>query len=181
MAENEPVDANAQDDQVADAESQVDEAQDEGSVPTPNDVAAKAPSRQDHPEEDHQDEVEQDDSADEDDDSADSSEASKKLLRKVQKQNAENKKLRQRATDAESKVLRYEVASEMGLELRHAKRLVGSTREELVKDAEQLIKDGFAGLSLPGMLPDDGRSVRRGVNPEDETDLAKIGARMYER
>lgn len=175
MAENEPVDANAQDDQVADAESQVDEAQDEGSVPTPNDVAEKAPARHDDPEEDHQDEV------DEDDDSADSSEASKKLLRKVQKQNAENKKLRQRATDAESKVLRYEVASEMGLELRHAKRLVGSTREELVKDAEQLIKDGFAGLSLPGMLPDDGRSVRRGVNPEDETDLAKIGARMYER
>lgn len=45
-----------------------------------------------------------------------------------------------RATQAESKALRLEVAFEKGLTPAQAKRLVGSTREELEADADELLE-----------------------------------------
>jgi hypothetical protein len=44
-----------------------------------------------------------------------------------------------RAMDLESRALRLEIASEKGLTTAQAKRLVGSTREELESDADDLI------------------------------------------
>ena len=46
-----------------------------------------------------------------------------------------------RATTAEARADRLEVALEKGLTPSQAKRLVGSTREELEADADQLLKD----------------------------------------
>jgi hypothetical protein len=44
-----------------------------------------------------------------------------------------------RAQDAEGRALRLEVATEKGLTAAQAKRLVGSTREELEADADELL------------------------------------------
>lgn len=46
-----------------------------------------------------------------------------------------------RATSAESKLLRFEVAAEADLPLKYANRLQGSTREQLAEDAKQLAQD----------------------------------------
>lgn len=46
-----------------------------------------------------------------------------------------------RALEAESRALRLEVASEKGLTPAQAKRLVGSTREELESDADDLLEN----------------------------------------
>lgn len=45
------------------------------------------------------------------------------------------------AADARAQLLRYEVASEKGLTANQAKRLVGSTKDELLKDADVLLAD----------------------------------------
>lgn len=50
-----------------------------------------------------------------------------------------------RAADAEAKLLRAEVATEKGLTAAQAKRLVGSTREELLADADDYL------ASLPAL------------------------------
>ncbi|HET7664598.1 MAG TPA: hypothetical protein VFK56_00635, partial [Mycobacterium sp.] len=44
-----------------------------------------------------------------------------------------------RAAEAESKAMRFEVAHEKGLTPAQAKRLIGSTREELEADADELL------------------------------------------
>lgn len=44
-----------------------------------------------------------------------------------------------RAVEAESKLMRAEVAAEKGLTAAQAKRLVGSTREELLADADEFL------------------------------------------
>jgi len=43
--------------------------------------------------------------------------------------------------DAESRAIRYEVAAEKGLSVKQAARLIGSTREELEADADELLND----------------------------------------
>lgn len=45
-----------------------------------------------------------------------------------------------RADEAEAKALRAEIAAEKGLSLSQAKRLIGSTREELEADADELLE-----------------------------------------
>ncbi len=45
-----------------------------------------------------------------------------------------------RAAEAESKALRAEIAAERGLTLSQAKRLIGTTREELEADADELLE-----------------------------------------
>jgi hypothetical protein len=119
--------------------------------------------------------------------------------RKIGKVNSENKALRERATAAEKKaasaqdleqengglkatVLQLEVGYELGLPLAIAKRLQGSTREEMLADAEALVE-----LVAPAKRPPSNRpaeQLRGGGNPErepEETDLKKLGARMFER
>lgn len=53
-----------------------------------------------------------------------------------------------RAEEAELKVLRLEVAGDKGLTPTQARRLVGTTKEELEADADQLLED-FAANSKP--------------------------------
>jgi hypothetical protein len=47
----------------------------------------------------------------------------------------------QRAVDAELRATRFEVAHEKGLTPTQAKRLVGTTRDELAADADEILKD----------------------------------------
>lgn len=118
--------------------------------------------------------------------------------RKIAKTNSENKALRDRATKAEEKaagvdelttengglkatVLQLEVGYELGLPLAIAKRLQGSTREEMLADAEALVE-----LVSPAKKPATRRpaeALRGGGAPSEETeetDMVKIGARMFQ-
>lgn len=117
--------------------------------------------------------------------------------RKIGKVNSENKALRERVTKAEEKVagvdelttengglkatvLQLEVGYELGLPLAIAKRLQGSNREEMLADAEALVE-----LVAPAKKPATRRpaeNLRGGGAPEEateETDVVKIGARMF--
>lgn len=119
--------------------------------------------------------------------------------RKIGKVNSENKALRDRANAAEKKaatvddltlengglkatVLQLEVGYELGLPLAIAKRLQGSTREEMLADAEALVD-----LVSPAKRPPSNRpaeQLRGGGSPErepEETDLSKLGDRMFRR
>lgn len=122
-----------------------------------------------------------DDSSDDDEDDSPRDEDIQKLIRKNRKTNRENQKLRERATAAEHKLAQFMAAQETGLPADMALRLQGSTPEELKADAEKL-KEFFSNRRfVPGGLPSDG--VRFGSDEGDsaETDLTKIGARIYER
>lgn len=129
-----------------------------------------------------QDRPEEDDAGDDEDttDDEDShSRETEKLVAKLRKKNTENQKLRARATEAEAKLMRYEVASELGLKPSLAARLKGNSVEELKADAEALLQD-LEPVSVLGFVPDDGR--RSGVEGEVETpSLTEIGERIYRR
>lgn len=117
--------------------------------------------------------------------------------RKISKVNSENKALRERATKAEEKaasvddltkengglkatVLQLEVGYELGLPLAIAKRLQGSTREEMLADAEALVE-----LVAPAKKPVTRKpteALRGGLEPDrepEETNLSKLGERMF--
>lgn len=120
--------------------------------------------------------------------------------KKITKVNSENKALRDRATKAEQKaasvddlakengglkasVLQLEVGYELGLPLAIAKRLQGTTREEMLADAETLVE-----LVAPSKKPAPTRrpteSLRGGGAPTEETeetDVSKLGDRMFRR
>lgn len=118
-------------------------------------------------EEQSTDDAAADDTGDETDDEEDTSEwDSDRAMAKIRKINAENKRLRDRAKTAESeaeksqkelaseneslksRLLRLEVASELGLPASIAGRLQGGTRDEIVADAEELLK--LIGPKRPG-------------------------------
>lgn len=134
--------------------------------------------------------VQENESADEDDFSDDEDDSSsrdaERLLSKLRKKNGENQKLRSRAIDAEtraeqaeSKLMRYQVAAELNLPLHLAERLKGDSVEALKQDAEDFLQH-IAPASVLGFAPDDGR--RSGVAGETTTpSLSEIGARIYER
>lgn len=96
---------------------------------------------------------------------------------KLQKQITDLTKDRDAAT---AKADRYEVALEKGLNLTRAKRLVGSTRDELVADADELLKDlgptteGDGKKSPPKGKPTE--NLRGGGDPDenDPVDTRKI-------
>lgn len=118
--------------------------------------------------------------------------------RKISKVNSENKALRERATAAEKKAatvdeltrerddlsvanLRLQVGYELGLPLSLAQRLQGSTREEMLTDAEALVE-----LVSPTKRPPSNRpaeTLRGGGQPErepEETDVRRIAERMFQ-
>lgn len=71
----------------------------------------------------------------------------------------------QRAADeAAAKALRYEVAVEKGLPLNLAMRLSGSTRDELVADADSLMEFVQAPAAKPQPIPGEGRSTALPLN-----------------
>lgn len=70
----------------------------------------------------------------------------------------------ERATQAELRALRLEVAAEKGLTPAQAKRLVGSTREELEADAAELLDTFKAGTPAPVTpRPDPSQGTRGGT------------------
>ena len=79
-------------------------------------------------------------------------------------------------------VLQLEVGYELGLPLAIAKRLQGSTREEMLADAESLVE-----LVAPAKKPGTRRpaeALRGGGAPAEEpeeTDISKLGDRMFRR
>ena len=116
---------------------------------------------------------------------------------KIRKQNSELKGLRERTKAAENKAkgvdegtqriaaleattMRYEVAFDIGLPKELVPRLQGNTKEEFLADAEALLE-----LVTPAKRPPSKRpaeNLRGGGDPErepEETDLSKIGARMF--
>lgn len=72
--------------------------------------------------------------------------------------------IERQARDSESRALRAEVANAKGLTPSQAKRLVGSTREELEADADELIADIGAQKKKNNVSP------REGNNPAPSDD-----------
>lgn len=117
---------------------------------------------------------------------------------KIRKQNSELKALRDRTKQAEEKAesaeeagkraedltqenLRLSVALDLGLPLTLAKRLNGSTKEELLADADELLKL-VEKKSPPTTRPQE--RLRGGSDPTvepEETDLDKLSSRMFRR
>lgn len=71
----------------------------------------------------------------------------------------------ERATAAELKVVRLEVAAEKGLTPAQAKRLIGSTREELEADADDIITTLPAAPAKPNAPAPDPSQGPRGTPP----------------
>lgn len=156
---------------------------------TPNDLAAAVEVKSEEPAEAEESTETPDDEADTDEaEGTDSKEEidvedAASLHRQLRKRNAENKRLRARAVEAERKLLQRDVADEVGLPSGMAARLVGGTREALAEDAKALLAQFEQRSFIPGAVPRDGlrRGDVRAARPEDETDLSKIGNRIYER
>lgn len=75
------------------------------------------------------------------------------------------------------RLARFEVAIKEKLPIEWAQRLRGTTEEELVEDAKQLGEMLAQNGWVPGGLPASG--VVRGEDSVEETDLGKIGERIY--
>lgn len=122
-----------------------------------------------------------------------------KASERIKKYQSENKNLRTRAKEAEEKakgvdekdqqisaqeatILRYEVAFDLGLPKELASRLRGNDRDEMLKDAESLLELVSAGKRPPTKRP--AENLRGGGEPDrepEETDLTKLGERMFRR
>src|SRR5699024_5928901 len=87
-----------------------------------------------------------------------------------------------RAEEAESRLLRLEVAQEKGLTAAQAKRLVGGTREELESDADELLdtfKVGSSGRTTRTHRPKEALKTGRSPDEEpEETDPRKLAANI---
>lgn len=107
--------------------------------------------------------------------------------RNLSKARREAANLRDRAKAAEADALKWRVGAEAGLEPALIKRLQGSTETELLADAEELLElYGRGRRTTPPGVPAEVVNGRRGaVDPAElaaaESDLSKIGARMYDR
>lgn len=172
--ETSDVQATAQEpDQDATAdESQETDTSTEHEQPTADEVADAVKAIEEEPDEDE----------DDDEDVAAETGQDAALLKRLRRKNREAKGLRERATTAELKLAKYDVAAQTGLPLDLAMRLQGSTAEELTADAEKLLELVGKKHRIPGAPPATGdRQGDFRVTPETETDLGKIGARIYER
>lgn len=117
--------------------------------------------------------------------------------KKIAKLNSEAANLRKRLTEApkaedaaakdkriselEGASLRYEVALDLGLPKEIASRLQGGTRDEMVADAEKLL-ELIAPKRPATRKPTE--ALRGRLEPDsdpEETDLKKLGARMFQR
>lgn len=107
-------------------------------------------------------------------------------LKKIHKLNRENQALRQRAKESEQKIRQYEIPKKAGVPAELSEWVRGSTDEEMEEDAKRLA-EALNGIQKPspgtkrksffdGLAQDS-----RGTKPEDETDLSKIGERIYKR
>ena len=90
-----------------------------------------------------------------------------------------------RATDAEAKATRYEVAAELGIHAKHLKYLTGSTEEEIKESGKGILDDfpetyGQSGTDADKKQPTRPKErLRSGAVPNeepDETDPHKLAA-----
>lgn len=108
--------------------------------------------------------------------------AAKRLAELEEKDKTEQQKLtdaklaaEKRAEEAELKALRFEVASEKGLTTSQALRLVGSDKDELLADADELISsfkpssDKEDDPKKPGTKKPT-PNLKGGLDPEEEAD-----------
>lgn len=98
------------------------------------------------------------------------------------KDKSDNEKLAARAAeaerkvvDAEAKVLRFEVAGEKGLTPAQARRLVGTTKEELLVDADDLLEAlnpaGNGGGGAGGALSRPKENLKGGGDPTEKPEV----------
>lgn len=123
-------------------------------------------------------------------------------LTKLQEENArlikerdEAKQNASKTSESDLKALRYEIALDKGLTRRQALRLVGSTKEELEEDADELLAEfGSAGEPgdregepEPGIARGPRRQIRNGGDPnpggkpEEPIDYSKVVAQALNR
>lgn len=89
----------------------------------------------------------------------------------IEKATAAAAEAAERAAAAELRALRLEVAGDKGLSPSQAKRLVGTTREELEADADELLAD-FPPTSKPSdKLPTRPKPKKGGASDPDPGDL----------
>lgn len=135
----------------------------------------------------------------------DNAAAAKKLKAAEDAEKSELEKLKEqlqeqqsRATEAESKALRSEIAAAKGLTAAQAKRLTGSTKEELESDADELLEAFGGGSKAAESQPskDEGDSeeveekpssrppketLRPGASNDDGHDYDQIADEVYKR
>lgn len=121
---------------------------------------------------------------------------SEKAREKIRKINSENRNLRKRAADAEAKaqgaddkektitaqeaeIMRLRVAVKHGLPEALVKRLTGSTEEEILQDAEELM-ELFGSKKPPTQRPRE--NLRSPGDPagDAEIDVEKVVRRVFE-
>lgn len=138
------------------------------------------------------------DTDDTDDDTPDDGDQfdAEKARDKIRRINSENRNLRKRATDAEAKAkeadekgerltaleaenLRLRIAVKHGLPESLVKRLTGTTEEEILQDAEELM-ELFGGKKPPSDKPRE--QLRGGGDPTKpaEVDVDKIVERVFQ-
>jgi hypothetical protein len=83
-----------------------------------------------------------------------------------------------RAAEAELRATRLEVAAAKGLTAAQAKRLVGTTREELEADADEILRD-FPTAAAPPKAPKADPS--QGARPTAPSGSVAAGAALYEQ
>jgi len=74
--------------------------------------------------------------------------------------------IERQAKESEARALRAEVANAKGLTPTQAKRLVGSTKEELEADADELLADIGAQKSKNNVSPREGNNPKSGTDDE---------------
>lgn len=103
-------------------------------------------------------------------------EAEKAKLSDLDRATSERDEHKSRAEKAEAQLLRYEVGTAKGLTSAQAKRLVGSTKEELEADADDLLSSFGSEPRPTGDKPQE--RLRGGGDPDDEPDedISKVVA-----
>lgn len=74
--------------------------------------------------------------------------------------------IERQAQESEARALRAEVANAKGLTPNQAKRLVGTTREELEADADELLKDIGAQKKQNNRVPNEGKTPQKSGDDE---------------
>lgn len=153
----------------------------------------KADGDQDQSDQASEDADGSDDAADEDQDDAEAFDA-ERALKKIHKANAEAARLRERArkaeTDRDEKVsaleaekLRLRIGYRLGLPEKLIDRLKGTTEEEILADAEDMLGALGAGKK-PNPTQKPKEALRGGTQPDDEpeeTDPRKLAALVPRR
>lgn len=85
--------------------------------------------------------------------------------------------IEQQARDSESRALRAEVANAKGLTPNQAKRLVGSTRDELEADADELLKDIGAQKKQGNRVPSEGKTP----TPSGDDEVREFARGLFKR